>query len=428
MKAKHVSTARLCLEPWREEGEELVVAASLDDPQGRRHRLWWRLPVRWREALTPWADPFVVAFLFPMMQWRRDVLVEGAVSPSLLSNLEHYAAIWQAWAPEQYQPIEIRAREEAEAPPPPEEGLTIVPFSCGVDSSFTLYRHRRKLAGRRTQRIAAAMVMHGFDIWLDQENARGMYEGLLRDARMMVESMGVECIPVAGNFHELPTVWGHSLGTHLVGGLRLLAGRFDAALVPNDVTYTRLGIPWGSHPLSNPYLGGRHFKVIDDGGETFRLKKIELLAQWPEAMRHLRVCFENPGSHANCCRCDKCIRTILAFRAAGVELPPAFASDVSNRQIRRIRFHHEYNTLHWLEVAGFAERSGLGGAGWVRAIHAAVRRNRRRWRWRRFTRAFLPLRNRIRKLFRGSPLSRKELAESAGSHQTPGKPLHPSCM
>jgi len=423
-----MSTARLCLEPWREEGEELVVAASLDDPQGKRHRLWWRLPARWREALTPWADPFVVAFLFPMMQWRRDVFVEGAVSPSLLSNMEHYAAIWQAWAPDRYQPVEIRAREEAEAPPPPEEGLTIVPFSCGVDSSFTLYRHRRNLAGRRTQRIAAAMVMHGFDIWLDQENARGMYDGLLRDARVMVESMGVECIPVAGNFHELPTVWGHSLGTHIVGGLRLLAGRFDAALVPNDVTYTRLGIPWGSHPLSNPYLGGRHFKVIDDGGETFRLKKIRLLAQWPEAMRYLRVCFENPGSHANCCRCDKCIRTILAFRAAGVELPPAFAGDVSNRQIRRIRFHHEYNTLHWLEVAGFAERHGLGGAGWVRAIHAAVRRNRRRWRWRRFTRPFIPLRDRIRKLFRGSPLSRKELAESAGSHQTPGKPLHPSCM
>jgi hypothetical protein len=111
-----------------------------------------------------------------------------------------------------------------------------------------------------------------------------------------------------------------------------------------------------------------------------------------------------------------------------VELPPAFGKDVSNRQIRRIRFHHEYNALHWLEAAKGAEYCGLGGAGWVRAIHATVRRNRRRWRWRRFTRTFVPLRNRIRKLFRGSPLSRRELAESAGSHQTPGKPLHPSCM
>ena len=115
MKAKHVSTSRLCLEPWLEEGDELVVAASLDDPQGKRHRLWWRLPVQWREALTPWADPFVVAFLIPMMQWRRDVFVEGSVSPSLLSNLEYYATICHAWKPDRYQPIEIRVREQVEA-------------------------------------------------------------------------------------------------------------------------------------------------------------------------------------------------------------------------------------------------------------------------------------------------------------------------
>lgn len=417
-----MSTAHLCLEPWKEEGHELVVAASLDDPQGKRHRLWWRLPARWREALTPWADPFVVAFLFPMMQWRRDVLVEGRVSPSLLSNLENYMAVWQAWTPDQYQPVEIRAREEAEAPPPTGEGLTIVPFSCGVDSSFTLYRHRLGLVGRRTRRIAAAMVMHGFDIWLDRENAKNMYEGLLRDARVMVESMGVECIPVAGNFHELPTVWAHSLGTHLVGGLRLLAGGFGAAMVPNDVPYTRLDIPWGSHPLSNPYLAGRQFNVIDDGGEFPRFEKIRLLAQWPEAMRHLRVCFENQGTHANCCRCEKCIRTILGFRAAGVELPPAFAKDVSNRQIRRKRFHREYNIRQWLEVAKGAERHGLGGTGWVRAVHAAIRRNRRRWRRRRLTRTLVPLRNRIRTIFRGSPLSRKELAKSAGKPQMPESP------
>jgi len=52
MKANHISTAPLCLEPWREDGDELVVAASLDDPQGKRPRLWWRLRVRWREART----------------------------------------------------------------------------------------------------------------------------------------------------------------------------------------------------------------------------------------------------------------------------------------------------------------------------------------------------------------------------------------
>ena len=68
---------RLNLESPRVEGPTLLVAGVLRHPDEPCHRLWWRLPAEWRDALTPWADPFVVAFLFPMMQWRRDVIVEG---------------------------------------------------------------------------------------------------------------------------------------------------------------------------------------------------------------------------------------------------------------------------------------------------------------------------------------------------------------
>jgi hypothetical protein len=373
---------RLSLEAPEVEGSMLLAAAVLEHPDGTRLCLWWRLPAEWRDALTPWADPFVVGFLFPLMSWQRDVMVEGMVSPSLLSNLEQYMAVWSAWLPDRYQPVEIQAREETEAPPPAEPGRAIAPLSCGVDSSFTLYRHHHRLVGRRSRHIGAAVVMHGFDIWLDQDNARAMYDGLLEGARAMAQSLNVPCIPVASNFHELPTTWGHSFGSHLVGGLRLLAGRFDAALFPNEFAYPIVGGAWGSHPISNPFLGSRHFPVIDDGGEAARCEKIRVLAQWPEAMRHLRVCYQNPGSYANCCRCEKCIRTILSFRAAGVGLPPAFSGDVTDRQIRRIRFHYGHNVRQWQEIIRGAEQAGPGDSGWVRAIHAAIRHNRRRWWWR----------------------------------------------
>ncbi len=373
---------RLSLEAPQVEGSMLLTAAVLEHPDGCRLRLWWRLPAEWRDALTPWADPFVVGFLFPLMSWQRDVVVEGMVSPSLLLNLEQYMAMWRAWMPQQYRPVEIHAREETEAPAPAAPGQTIAPFSGGVDSSFTLYRHCRGLVGRRTRRVTAAMVMHGFDVWLDQPDAEQVYEGVLAGARIMTGSLGVACIAAASNFHELPTTWGDSFATHLVSGLRLLAGRFDAALVPNDVAYPRMGVVWGSHPICNLFLGSRHFQVIDDGGEASRCEKLPLLAQWPEAMHHLRVCYDNGAGHANCCRCEKCTRTILSFRAMGVGLPPAFARDVTNRQIRRMRFHHEYNVGHWLEIVRGAERAGLGRSGWVRAIRAAIRHNRRRWWWR----------------------------------------------
>jgi hypothetical protein len=113
-----MSEARLLLEPWQQEGDELIVAASLDDPQGQRHRLWWRLPALWRAALTSWADPFVVALLIPRMQWLRDVHVEGRVSPSLLANLERCMALVQVWSEGRYPPVTIRGAEEVECPPP----------------------------------------------------------------------------------------------------------------------------------------------------------------------------------------------------------------------------------------------------------------------------------------------------------------------
>jgi hypothetical protein len=398
---------RLSLEAPRVEGSILLTAAVLEYPDAAPQRLWWRLPAEWRDALTPWADPFVVGFLFPLMSGRRDVMVEGMVSPSLLLNLEQYMAVWQAWLPQRYQPVEIRARAETEAPAPAERGQTIAPFSCGVDSSFTLYRHCRRLVGRRTRRVTAALVMHGFDIWLDQPDADAVYGGVLAGARLVTGSMGVACIPAASNFHELPTIWGDSFATHLVSGLRLLAGRFDGA-------YPRMGIVWGSHPLCNLFLGSRHFQVIDDGGEASRCEKLPLLAQWPEVMHHLRVCFDNGASHTNCCRCEKCVRTILSFRAMGLGLPPAFARDVTDRQIRRMRFHHDYNVGQWREIVRGAERRGLGDAGWVRAVRTAIRRNQRRWWWRRCKQALRSVAGRWPRPRRGAQvLSREPAAQTA---------------
>ena len=407
--------SRVYLEPHRIVGDTLEVAACFESGRssGRVHRLWWRLPASWRDAVTPWADPFAIAFIFPMMEAGCDVLIEGRVSPSLLGNIETFMAIWQAWEPKLYKPVLIRATEEIEAPPPSAPGETIMPFSCGVDSAYTTLRHHRQLVGRRNRRIGAAVVMNGFDIWLDQPNAAAMYDGVLKRAQAMLGSLSIPCIPMSNNYHELPTVWGNGFGTHLVSGLRLLGARFDAALVPNSAPYAEPITPWGSTPMTDPLLSSRHFTVIDDGGESSRVGKIELIGSWPEALKNLRVCYANPGSHANCCLCEKCVRSILAFRLAGVPLPAAFASDVTNRQISRVRLPRQLSLDLWNELLRAAEHRGLSREPWVRAMRTARRRYYRRCRLDSLKRPFIPLRNHIRTLFRGSPLSRSERAAAA---------------
>ena len=88
--------ARIRIEPALSEGDRIILAARLDQPAQPPQRLWWSLPAAWAEAVTPWADPFVVGLLFPMMRAGRDVVVEGRVSPSLLEELETFMAIWHA--------------------------------------------------------------------------------------------------------------------------------------------------------------------------------------------------------------------------------------------------------------------------------------------------------------------------------------------
>jgi len=404
-------------EPPQIRDDVLELAASLKHPDGRCERLWWRVPTAWSDAVTAWADPFVVGLLFPIMRAGRDVQVEGRVSPSLLTNLETFMGIWQQGAPDQYRAVHIRAQEEVEAPPPATTGQTVVPFSCGVDSCFTVFRHFRGLPGTSNRTITAGAVINGFDIWLDQDNAGDMYEGLLAGARAMLDSVGAACIPMSTNFHDLATTWKHSFGTHLVSGMHLLAGRFDATMVADDAPHSAMGRAGGDRPIGDPLLGGEHFDVSSDGAETLRYDKAELLSQWPEAMQHLRVCFENPGRHTNCCRCQKCVRSILSFRVGGCPLPPAFDHDVSDEQIRRIRFLHlECMAVWWEDLAAVARERGFGGESWVRAASDAVRRNRRRWRWNRLKRPFIPVRNAVRFLFRGSTQSRHERA-AAGRHR-----------
>ncbi|MCY2930212.1 MAG: hypothetical protein NTV86_12090 [Planctomycetota bacterium] len=406
---------RLQLERPRLDGATIEAAASLTHPDGRSLRLWWRLPAQWEHALTNWADPFVVGMLFPMMQWQGPVLVEGKVSPSLLANLETCMQVWKTWFPERYRPVSIRASEEVEPPPAAEPDATVVPFSGGVDSCFTLLRHRRGLVGRRTRDVAAGVLFDGFDIWPGEPHAAAKHAALLANARALLADAGIPCIPMSSNFHDLPTVWADSHGCHLVSGLALLAGQFGGALLPNTIPYYQLGIPWGTHPLTDPLLGSRSFRVLDDGADSNRFNKVRLVADWPEALRRLHVCYCNHHGPGNCCRCEKCIRTILAFRALGLPRPDSFAADVSDRQIRRTHFSHPDNTRYWLEVADAAIEAGLGRASWVRALHAAVAHDRRRRFFAHFKRPFVPVRNLFRVLFRGSSLSRRQRRKSTRS-------------
>lgn len=405
-----MAPARLILEPPARNDGSVRYAAFIEEPDGdRHHHLWWDVPEEWNHAVTPMADPFVVSLIFPIMQKNRPVHVEGCVAPSLLANLEQYSRVWAIWKKGKYHPATLTAEREQELPPVADPGLAITGCSCGLDSSYTLYRHARGLVGKRSRRVGATLLQYGFDVRLKQEQSEKVFSSLLASAQEISGSLNVPCIPVKTNFRELDIRWSDTYAAQLAGGLMLMAGRFDSGLVANDLTYYDIGTIYGSHPVINWMLGSRGFQIIDDGGEVTRSEKIHLVSGWPEAMRNLRVCFgvDCPGTTDNCCRCEKCIRTILAFRIAGCPRPSSLPHDITCDQIRKIRMHYFGK---WNELVKDTDAAGLGSTDWGRAIHDVVRWNR----WRMFRskcqRPFLPLRNAFRRIFRGSPLSSRQKA------------------
>ncbi|MDP7290271.1 MAG: hypothetical protein QGH94_19975, partial [Phycisphaerae bacterium] len=135
--------------------------------------------------------------------------------------------------------------------------------------------------------------------------------------------------------------------------------------------------------------------------------------------RHLRVCYSNRVSHTNCCKCEKCIRVVTAFRISGSPIPQAFRHEITDRQIRRLRLKRSIYKTAWRKLIVEIDKRGLWENSWARAIRTAVRRNRIRWIKARLTRRFLPIRNRIRTLLRGSPLSRSELSQQSAEDRRP---------
>ena len=149
-------------------------------------------------ALTDSCDPFVLPAVFLAMQRKANLVVHGQVSPSLLKNLAEFQTAWASWRPGVYTPVEISADEERECQLGPERGV-LAAFSGGMDSTFTVWRHHNGLAGRQSLKIQAGLMLHGFDIPLNQPEA---FARAAHKARLLLDSLGIKLITLVTNLKK----------------------------------------------------------------------------------------------------------------------------------------------------------------------------------------------------------------------------------
>ncbi|MFI5180204.1 MAG: hypothetical protein ACHQPI_02305 [Thermoanaerobaculia bacterium] len=353
--------------------DSLTVSATVERPDGSRWRSWYRLPAACGGSLSTSSDSFLLGVLFRAMATATDVRIHGAVSPSLLVNLVEFQRAWACWRPGVYTPVDLSADREREDPRAGGDEI-LIPFSGGADSAFTAFRYRTGNVEWRAPRVVAGMMVHGFDIPIEDAGAFACAAD--RSARMLA-SLGMDLIPVATNFREQPGDWEDAHGTTLASCLTLLKGRFSRGLIASSYPYSALILPYGSNPVTDGMMSSESFRISHDGADVAKIEKVKAISGWPEARRYLRVCWEGAQKDRNCGRCQKCVWTLLVFRMIGAGLPECFERDIGDSEIARLSYPDE-GTLNSMKRLVARAKADSVSASWLSALQRSIVSNRLR--------------------------------------------------
>lgn len=267
------------------------------------------------------ADVFLIAMLMEAMREGRALHVHGTVSGELLGNLREFQEVWARWRPTWYRRVPISVDRIDASVPPPSPGA-VCAFSGGVDASFSVWRHSGERRGHRSPAVTLCVLVHGFDIPLDDTDA---YALAFERAAASLTELSLPLKAVRTNFRQIAAVhWEDNFAAALVAALGNFKGQAGTCLFGSAKPYDALVLPSGSSPIGDHLLGSSAFRVVHDGASHCRTGKVRELAAWRTGADNLRVCWEGAGKGRNCGRCEKCLRTMVNFLAAGLPVPRAF--------------------------------------------------------------------------------------------------------
>jgi hypothetical protein len=339
---------------------------------------WIEVPDAAASALSTTGDAWV-AWLAPLAATLGETLhIRLPCDAMLLSNIRELARVWAAWYPE-LTTLDL----DAEIAPSGNQATgarTGSFFSGGVDSFFTALTHVNDGSASQTPDIDDHLVVWGFDIPLENEQAFGR---VLTSLTQAADAMGRRLVPVVTNLRS--TRFGEadwsllSHGAALAGVAHALAGTYRTVLIPSSAGYHDLA-PKGSHPLTDPMLSSSTVRIVHDGPAFQRVAKTEYLVRHPLALRHLRVCYKDPTG-GNCGRCNKCYRTMLTLEALGaLETTGTFERRwLDLRRAGHVYCPNNYELREFRTILDLARRAGRDDI--VRAVTRTLSRSPRRQRW-----------------------------------------------
>lgn len=279
--------------------------------------LWFTLPASCEGFALPQSESAVASLLLLAMSLGEDVEVDGHLSECFAYGLREYQRIFQwAW-PRQLKAIQVRCRQyrlaQQETTTPSGVGCA---FSGGIDSFYTLWSHLAQNEPLKEFQISHGVFVHGFDIPLEDVTN---YQRCKSAYQAMFARLGLQLLDVQTNARAFCNhlSWGEIAFGPALLGVALLFNRWSRRFyIASDQTYD-FSTFVGSDPRANHLLSTERFQIVHHGAATPKVEKAKALSIWPETYFHLRVCWQKPNGVINCCRCRKCLTTMLMLGAIG---------------------------------------------------------------------------------------------------------------
>ena len=347
---------------------------DFDRPDVLRPRsLWFVFPRTYERFVSEGADGFAAALLPVAMRTGEGMRIRGSLSYRLAAGMRDYQRIQSVWKPDFFGQVEILADDLGARDPDEVSGAVGVAFSGGVDSFHTLWTHLPENEPYPPFRVSHCLMINGFDEDADLEDS-GWFRRIEQLYEPIMATRGLELVVARTNLLRFldPFIRAQSFASFLTAPALVLGRLFSRYYVSSGCKFTTLGMYRdGSSLMFDHLLATETMEVLHEGAHASRFEKIVALSSWPATYTRLRVCFgptgvpEGRDAIANCCTCEKCLRTMIMLDLAGA-LPRyrCFPRPLERRTVRKADFGDPGRTLFAPEIIESAARAGRTDIVW----------------------------------------------------------------
>jgi hypothetical protein len=293
--------------------------------------------------LSPIFDPFAAALLVPAMKKGEDLIINGVISKTLYEGMQSIIKIMAAWDIDLH-PIKIKVQGLIERHNYPSK--VGVFFSGGVDSFYSYLTHKDE----GVDSVSELIVVNGFDIDLRNKD---LWQSTQQNMLAIGQEESKRIILVETNLRRTiePIVsWDYSHGGSLAAVALCLQPFLKHVYIASSYPFKANPLPSGSGPKTDRLWGTESLSLTHDG-DVDRLTKVLKIAPSKVVQEHLRVCYMNVKGDYNCGKCDKCLRTMISLKIAGVlSKCRTFPTQIDMENLKKLRIEGIHGAIFHQEI------------------------------------------------------------------------------